>query len=61
MPEKESKNGEDARHCMIKGVNILADATRETLGPLSQTVVVEKSYRVQTETKDGVSRAMEGD
>ncbi len=59
MPAKEIELAEDARHCMIAGVNILANAVRETLGPRGRNVVLEKSFRAPTVTKDGVSVAKE--
>ena len=59
MSAKEVKFGDDARSRMAKGVNILANAVKQTLGPKGRNVVVEKSYGAPTITKDGVSVAKE--
>jgi chaperonin GroEL len=59
MAVKEVRFSEDARHRMIHGVNILADAVRVTLGPKGRNVVLEKSFGAPTITKDGVSVAKE--
>lgn len=59
MAAKEVRFSEDARHRMIHGVNILADAVRVTLGPRGRNVVLEKSFGAPTITKDGVSVAKE--
>ncbi len=56
---KELKFSEDARHRMLAGVNILADAVKVTLGPKGRNVVIEKSFGTPTITKDGVSVAKE--
>jgi chaperonin GroEL len=50
---------EDARHAMERGVNILADAVRVTLGPKGRNVVLEKKYGSPTITNDGVTIAKE--
>ena len=59
MAAKEVKFGDDARKRMLKGVNILADAVKATLGPKGRNVVLEKSFGAPTITKDGVSAAKE--
>ena len=59
MPAKEVKFGDSARHRMVAGVNILADAVKVTLGPKGRNVVLERSYGAPTVTKDGVSVAKE--
>jgi chaperonin GroEL len=59
MSAKEIRFGEDARARMVRGVNILANAVKATLGPKGRNVVLEKSYGAPTITKDGVSVAKE--
>jgi len=59
MPAKEVKFSDDARHRMVAGVNILANAVKVTLGPKGRNVVLEKSFGAPTITKDGVSVAKE--
>ncbi|MEX2327534.1 MAG: chaperonin GroEL, partial [Pseudomonadales bacterium] len=59
MTAKDVKFGDPARQRMLKGVNILADAVRVTLGPKGRNVVLDKSYGAPTVTKDGVSVAKE--
>ena len=59
MSAKEVKFGDNARQRMMKGVNILADAVKVTLGPKGRNVVLEKSFGAPTITKDGVSVAKE--
>ncbi len=59
MAAKEVKFSDDARHRMIHGVNILANAVKVTLGPRGRNVVLEKSFGAPTITKDGVSVAKE--
>src|SRR4026208_1613246 len=56
---KEVRFGESARSRLVKGVNILADAVKVTLGPKGRNVVLEKSFGAPTVTKDGVSVAKE--
>ncbi|WP_417243415.1 chaperonin GroEL [Celeribacter sp.] len=58
---KEVKFDVDARNRMLKGVNILADAVKVTLGPKGRNVVLEKSFGAPRITKDGVSVAKEID
>jgi len=59
MSAKEVKFGDDARSRMVRGVNILANAVKVTLGPKGRNVVLEKSFGAPTVTKDGVSVAKE--
>jgi chaperonin GroEL len=59
MAAKEVRFSEDARARMLKGVNVLADAVKVTLGPKGRNVVLEKSFGAPTITKDGVSVAKE--
>ncbi len=59
MAAKEILFAEDARHRMMEGVNLLAEAVRQTLGPKGRNVVLEKSFGAPTVTKDGVSVAKE--
>jgi len=59
MAAKEVLFGDDARTRMLRGVNILANAVKTTLGPKGRNVVLEKSYGAPTITKDGVSVAKE--
>src|SRR3954470_761063 len=59
MAAKEVRFSDDARQRMFKGVNILANAVKATLGPKGRNAVLEKSYGAPTITKDGVSVAKE--
>src|ERR1700741_5239144 len=59
MAAKEIRFSEDARAKMVRGVNVLANAVKATLGPKGRNVVLEKSYGAPTITKDGVSVAKE--
>ena len=59
MAAKEVKFGDDARHGMLRGVNVLANAVKVTLGPKGRNVVLDKSFGAPTITKDGVSVAKE--
>ena len=59
MSAKDVKFGDSARSKMLKGVNILADAVKVTLGPKGRNVVLDKSFGAPTVTKDGVSVAKE--
>ncbi|MBT6042898.1 MAG: chaperonin GroEL [Gammaproteobacteria bacterium] len=56
---KDVKFGDSARQKMLKGVNLLADAVKVTLGPKGRNVVLDKSFGAPTVTKDGVSVAKE--
>ena len=59
MAAKDVKFGNDARVKMLKGVNVLADAVKVTLGPKGRNVILDKSFGAPTITKDGVSVARE--
>jgi len=59
MAAKEVRFGDDARARMVKGVNILANAVKATLGPKGRNAVLDKSFGAPTITKDGVSVAKE--
>ncbi len=59
MAAKDVRFGDSARHRMVAGVNILADAVKVTLGPKGRNVVLDRSYGAPTVTKDGVSVAKE--
>ena len=59
MAAKDVKFGNDARIKMLKGVNVLADAVKVTLGPKGRNVILDKSFGAPTITKDGVSVARE--
>jgi chaperonin GroEL len=59
MAAKDIRLGEDARARMVKGVNVLANAVKATLGPKGRNVVLDKSFGAPTITKDGVSVAKE--
>ncbi|MDD3518487.1 MAG: chaperonin GroEL [Chromatiales bacterium] len=59
MSAKEVRFSDDARSRMVRGVNILANAVKVTLGPKGRNVVLEKSFGAPTVTKDGVSVAKE--
>ena len=59
MGAKEVRFSDDARQHMAAGVNILANAVKQTLGPKGRNVVLEKSFGAPTVTKDGVSVAKE--
>ena len=59
MTAKDVRFSDDARQRMFKGVNILANAVKVTLGPKGRNAVLDKSYGAPTVTKDGVSVAKE--
>ena len=59
MAAKEVKFGRDARERMLRGVDILANAVRVTLGPKGRNVVIDKSFGAPRITKDGVTVAKE--
>jgi chaperonin GroEL len=59
MAAKEVRFGDDARVKMFRGVNILANAVKATLGPKGRNAVLDKSFGAPTVTKDGVSVAKE--
>src|SRR5690349_2567134 len=59
MPAKEVKFSTDAREKMLRGIDILANAVRVTLGPKGRNVVLEKSFGAPRISKDGVTVAKE--
>jgi chaperonin GroEL len=59
MAAKEVQFCDSARARMVRGVNVLADAVKVTLGPKGRNVVLERSFGAPTVTKDGVSVAKE--
>ncbi|WP_457812991.1 chaperonin GroEL [Sinorhizobium meliloti] len=59
MAAKEVKFGRSAREKMLRGVDILADAVKVTLGPKGRNVVIDKSFGAPRITKDGVTVAKE--
>jgi len=59
MPAKEVRFSADARQRMLRGVDILADAVKVTLGPKGRNVVIDKSFGAPRITKDGVTVAKE--
>ncbi|WP_306261571.1 chaperonin GroEL [Pararhizobium sp. IMCC21322] len=59
MAAKEVKFGSDARDKMLRGVDVLANAVRVTLGPKGRNVILDKSFGAPRITKDGVSVAKE--
>jgi chaperonin GroEL len=58
MP-KQIKHGDDARHALVRGVNILANTVKVTLGPKGRNVVLDRGYGGPLITKDGVTVAKE--
>jgi chaperonin GroEL len=59
MPAKEVRFSGDARERMLRGIDILANAVRVTLGPKGRNVVLDKSFGAPRITKDGVTVAKE--
>src|ERR1700709_1958304 len=59
MAAKDVKFSTDARDRMVRGVNILANAVKVTLGPKGRNVVIDKSFGAPRITKDGVTVAKE--
>ncbi|MEY4880383.1 MAG: hypothetical protein RJB62_1852 [Pseudomonadota bacterium] len=59
MAAKDVKFGADAREKLLRGVDILADAVKVTLGPKGRNVVIDKSFGAPRTTKDGVTVAKE--
>ena len=59
MAAKDVKFSQDARNRMLRGVEILSDAVKVTLGPKGRNVVIEKSFGAPRITKDGVTVAKE--
>jgi len=58
MP-KQLKFDEEARSALLRGVNIMAEAVKATLGPKGRNVVIDKKFGSPTITKDGVTVAKE--
>src|SRR6516164_5778829 len=56
---KQILHGEDSRQSILRGVNVLADAVKVTLGPKGRNVVIEKKFGSPLITKDGVTVAEE--
>ncbi len=61
MAAKDVRFGDDARSRMLRGVDILAEAVKVTLGPKGRNVIIDKSYGAPRITKDGVTVAKEID
>src|SRR5271166_2873444 len=59
MGAKQIVHGEDSRQAILRGVNILADAVKITLGPKGRNVVLDKKFGSPVITKDGVTVAKE--
>src|ERR1700709_1731180 len=59
MPAKDVRFGGDARQRMVRGVDMLAEAVKVTLGPKGRNVLIDKSYGSPRSTKDGVTVAKE--
>src|SRR3954467_3012211 len=59
MAAKQIVHGEDSRQAILRGVNILADAVKITLGPKGRNVVLDKKFGSPLITKDGVTVAKE--
>src|SRR4030088_1227101 len=59
MTAKDVRFSDDARQRMFRGVNVLANAVKVTLGPKGRNVILDRSYGAPTVTKDGVSVAKE--
>jgi chaperonin GroEL len=56
---KQIISGDDARHALLKGVNILSNVVKATLGPRGKNIVLDKKFGSPTSTKDGVTVAKE--
>ncbi len=56
---KQILSGDDARHSLLKGVNILSNVVKATLGPRGKNIVLDKKFGSPTSTKDGVTVAKE--
>jgi len=52
-------HGQESRHAILRGVNLLTDVVKVTLGPKGRNVVIEKKFGSPTITKDGVTVAKE--
>ena len=61
MPAKQIVRDEEARHALMHGINIVANAVRVTLGPKGHNVVLERKWGAPIVTNDGVSIAKEVD
>jgi chaperonin GroEL len=59
MAAKKVVLGEESRQAILRGVNVLADSVKVTLGPKGRNVVIEKSFGSPLVTKDGVTVAKE--
>src|SRR3981189_3347357 len=59
MAAKQIVHGEDSRQAILRGVNMLADAVKITLGPKGRNVVLDKKFGSPLITKDGVTVAKE--
>ncbi|MBN2264382.1 MAG: chaperonin GroEL [Candidatus Aminicenantes bacterium] len=59
MMAKQILSGDDARHALLKGVNILSNVVKATLGPRGKNIVLDKKFGSPTSTKDGVTVAKE--
>jgi chaperonin GroEL len=59
MAGKEIRLGDEARRAILKGVNVLADTVKTTLGPRGRNVLIEKTFGSPSVTKDGVTVAKE--
>src|SRR6266576_2824108 len=59
MAAKQIVTGEDSRQSILRGVNLLADAVKITLGPKGRNAVIEKKFGAPVITKDGVTVAKE--
>ncbi|MGH9861933.1 MAG: chaperonin GroEL [Candidatus Acidiferrales bacterium] len=59
MPAKQVVHGEESRQAILRGVNVLANAVKITLGPKGRNVVLDKKFGPPTITKDGVTVAKE--
>ena len=59
MAAKDVRFGADAREKMLRGVDILAEAVKVTLGPKGRNVIIDKSYGAPRITKDGIARSEE--
>jgi len=56
---KQILSGDDARHALLKGVNVLSNVVKATLGPRGKNIVLDKKFGSPTSTKDGVTVAKE--
>ncbi|MDA2913352.1 chaperonin GroEL [Acidobacteriia bacterium AH_259_A11_L15] len=59
MPAKQVVHGEESRHAIQRGINVLANAVKITLGPKGRNVILDKKFGPPTITKDGVTVAKE--